>query len=114
MSVLLEDDEYKAMKDMIMNPETMLAENDVAKALYAEYLAPMANQSISEKDARAILEYFRTIYEEEFVFEKYNEDGSLNEYQYVEWDHLPSNIKDFYRGEANKNVIEPIELKKIF
>ena len=45
--------------NMIMNPETMLAENDVAKALYAEYLAPMANQSISEKDARAILEYFR-------------------------------------------------------
>lgn len=45
--------------NMIMNPETMLAENDVAKALYAEYLAPMANQNINEKDARAILEYFR-------------------------------------------------------
>lgn len=59
-------------------------------------------------------EYVRTMYEEEFVFEKLNEDGSLNEYQFVEWDHLPSNIKDYYRDEANKNVIDPIELKKIF
>lgn len=45
--------------NMIMNPELMIAENDVAKALLAEYLAPMANQNISEPDARAILEYFR-------------------------------------------------------
>ena len=59
-------------------------------------------------------EYYRTIYEREFVFEKFNEDGSLNEYRDVVWDHLPSNIKDYYRNEASKNVIEPIELKKIF
>ncbi len=45
--------------NMIMNPEVMLAENNVAKALLAEYLAPMANQNIKEVDARSILEYFR-------------------------------------------------------
>jgi len=59
-------------------------------------------------------EYFRTIYEEEFVFRKRNEDGSPNKYQHVGWDHLPSNIKDYYRNEANKNVIDASELKRIF
>jgi len=46
--------------NMIMNPEEMLAKDPVAKALIAEYNAPMANQQISKEDARAILEYFRT------------------------------------------------------
>ena len=46
--------------NMILNPEGMVAEDPVAKALLAEYLAPMANQSLSEDDARAILEFFRT------------------------------------------------------
>lgn len=45
--------------NMIMNPELMLKENDAAKALFTEYLAPMANQNINEKDARAIFEYLR-------------------------------------------------------
>jgi len=45
--------------NMIMDPELMLKENDAAKALFAEYLAPMANQNINENDARAIYEYFR-------------------------------------------------------
>ena len=46
--------------NMIMAPEKMVAEDPVAKALLAEYLAPMANQSITEEEARAIYEYFRT------------------------------------------------------
>lgn len=46
--------------NMIMNPEGMVAEDPIAKALLEEYLAPMANQSISEEDARAILEFLRT------------------------------------------------------
>ena len=45
--------------NMIMNPELMIKDNNAAKKLLSEYLAPMANQNISEKDARAILEYFR-------------------------------------------------------
>jgi cytochrome c1 len=46
--------------NMILNPEVMVAENPIAKQLLAEYLAPMANQGLVEKEARLILEYFRT------------------------------------------------------
>ena len=46
--------------NMILNPEEMVAKNPIAKKLLAEYLAPMANQSLTEKEARLILEYFRT------------------------------------------------------
>jgi cytochrome c len=45
---------------MILNPEEMVSENQIAKELLAEYLAPMANQNLTEKEARLILEYFRT------------------------------------------------------
>jgi len=47
--------------NMILNPEVMVAENPLAKKLLAEYLSPMANQSLTEDEARAILEYFRTV-----------------------------------------------------
>jgi len=46
--------------NMILNPEGMVAENEAAKKLLAEYLAPMANQNLTENEARLILEYFRT------------------------------------------------------
>lgn len=46
--------------NMILNPEEMVEKDPVAKALLAEYIAPMANQSLKEEDARAILEFFRT------------------------------------------------------
>lgn len=46
--------------NMILNPEVMVVENEEAKKLLAEYLSPMANQSLTEDEARAILEYFRT------------------------------------------------------
>lgn len=46
--------------NMILNPEVMVVENATAKKLLEEYNAPMANQSLTEKEARAILEYFRT------------------------------------------------------
>ena len=46
--------------NMIMNPEEMVEKDPVAKALLAEYLSPMANQNITEEEARAILELFRT------------------------------------------------------
>ena len=47
--------------NMILNPEEMVAKNPIAKKLLAEYLSPMANQSLTEKEARLILEYFRTV-----------------------------------------------------
>ena len=46
--------------NMILNPEEMVVKNETAKKLLEEYLAPMANQNLTEKEARAILEYFRT------------------------------------------------------
>jgi mono/diheme cytochrome c family protein len=46
--------------NMILNPEEMVKEDETAKALLMEYSAPMANQSLTEEEARAILEFFRT------------------------------------------------------
>jgi len=46
--------------NMILNPDEMVKEDPTAKALLAEYLAPMANQSLKEDEARAILEFFRS------------------------------------------------------
>ena len=47
--------------NMILNPEEMVKEDPIAKDLLKEYLSPMANQSLTEEEARKILEYFRTI-----------------------------------------------------
>lgn len=46
--------------NMILDPELMVKENEIAKQLLIEYSAPMANQSLTEDEARKILEYFRT------------------------------------------------------
>ena len=48
--------------NMILNPEEMITKDPIALKLLAEYnFAPMANQSLTEEEARAILEYFRTL-----------------------------------------------------
>ncbi|WP_296381146.1 cytochrome c [Winogradskyella sp.] len=48
--------------NMILNPEGMVKEDPLAKDLLMEFNgAPMANQGLSEEDARAVLEYFRTL-----------------------------------------------------
>lgn len=48
--------------NMILNPEVMVKEDPLAKDLLMEFNgAPMANQGLSEDDARAVLEYFRTL-----------------------------------------------------
>lgn len=46
--------------NLILNTDEMLKKDPVAKALIAEYNAPMAQQQISKEEARAILEYLRT------------------------------------------------------
>ncbi len=46
--------------NMIINPEEMIAKDPIAKQLLIESnMAVMADQNISEEEARAILEYFR-------------------------------------------------------
>ncbi|WP_105473858.1 c-type cytochrome [Jejuia pallidilutea] len=48
--------------NMILNPEEMTQKDPLAKALLIEFNgSPMANQGLSEEDARAVLEYFRTL-----------------------------------------------------
>jgi mono/diheme cytochrome c family protein len=47
--------------NMILDPEIMVKEDPVAKELLTRYLAPMANQSLTEDEARKILEFFRTL-----------------------------------------------------
>ncbi|WP_372757257.1 cytochrome c [Mariniflexile sp.] len=48
--------------NMILNPDEMVQKDALAKELLIEFNgSPMANQNLSEADARAILEYFRTL-----------------------------------------------------
>lgn len=48
--------------NMILDPEKMVKEDPLAKELLIEFNgSPMANQNLSEEDARAVLEYFRTL-----------------------------------------------------
>ncbi len=47
--------------NMTMNPEEMIKKDPIAIQLLAEANgAPMANQNLTEEEARALLEYFRT------------------------------------------------------
>lgn len=48
--------------NMILQPEMMVQQDPLAKELMAEFNgAPMANQGLTEEQARAVLEYFRTL-----------------------------------------------------
>ncbi len=48
--------------NMILNPQGMVTEDPLAKDLLQEFNgAPMANQGLTEDQARAVLEYFRTL-----------------------------------------------------
>ena len=48
--------------NMILAPEKMVKEDPLAKDLLVEFNgSPMANQGLTEDQARAVLEYFRTL-----------------------------------------------------
>lgn len=48
--------------NMILDPEGMVQNDPLAKSLLMEFNgSPMANQSLTEAEARSILEYFRTL-----------------------------------------------------
>lgn len=48
--------------NMILNPAEMVQKDPLAKQLLIEFNgSPMANQNLSEEEARAVLEYFRTL-----------------------------------------------------
>ena len=47
--------------NMILNPEGMVEKDPIAKELLQRYISPMANQNLTQDEARKVLEYFRTI-----------------------------------------------------
>lgn len=48
--------------NMILVPEKMVQEDPLAKELLMEFNgSPMANQNLTQEEARAVLEYFRTL-----------------------------------------------------
>jgi len=48
--------------NMILNPDEMVKQDPLAKKLLMEFNgSPMANQNLSQEEARAVLEYFRTL-----------------------------------------------------
>jgi len=46
--------------NMMLNPQQMTQENPTAKELFTTYLVQMTYQDVSQDDARAILEFFRS------------------------------------------------------
>ena len=46
--------------NMVLNPEGMYTRHPDVKKLLGEYMTQMANQQLSQEDARAIVEYLRT------------------------------------------------------
>lgn len=44
--------------NQILNPEEMIQKDPTAKALLAEYIAPMANQHLTRDEAESVLAYF--------------------------------------------------------
>lgn len=46
--------------NMMLNANEMMQRHPVVRELLAEYIAPMAQQSVTPEQARAILEYIRT------------------------------------------------------
>ena len=51
--------------NMILNPDGMVKEHPEAKALLAEFLAPMPNQNLTEDEALAIVQYMKSVTRDE-------------------------------------------------
>lgn len=51
--------------NMVLNPDEMVKKHPEVKAMLAQYYVPMTFQNVTEDDARAILEYLRTLKAEE-------------------------------------------------
>ena len=46
--------------NQILNPSEMTAKDPIAKGLLGKYIAQMANQNLTQNEAREVLEFFRT------------------------------------------------------
>lgn len=58
LSGVTERREPEWIMNMILNPDVMVKQDETARALLAEYLAPMTNQNLTQEEARNILAYF--------------------------------------------------------
>jgi len=47
--------------NQILNPTEMTMKDPIAKQLFAQYLVQMTFQDVTHDDARAILDYFRAV-----------------------------------------------------
>lgn len=53
--------EPEYVMNMMLNPAEMLEKHPEARKLLAEYMTPMPNQNLTQDDARAVLEYLRSL-----------------------------------------------------
>ena len=59
---ILEKRSPEWIMNMILNPAEMVQKDPIAKQLLIQFNgSPMANQNLTQEDARAVLEYFRTL-----------------------------------------------------
>ena len=59
---LVADELAQQKVPVILNPEQMIKEDPIAKKLLMEFNgSPMANQNLTQDEARQVLEYFRTL-----------------------------------------------------
>ncbi|NVK53137.1 MAG: cytochrome c [Flavobacteriaceae bacterium] len=59
---ILEKRSPEWIMNMILNPVEMVQKDPIAKQLLIQYNgSPMANQNLTQDEARAVLEYFRTL-----------------------------------------------------
>lgn len=49
------------MMNMMLNPDEMIQKHPTAKKLFAEFLVPMTFQNVTKDEARAIVEYIRSV-----------------------------------------------------
>jgi mono/diheme cytochrome c family protein len=47
--------------NMVLNPAEMVEKHPTARELLAQYMNPMPDQNVTESDARAVLEYLRSV-----------------------------------------------------
>ena len=59
LGTITEDRSPAYIMNMILNPQEMITDHPEAKKRFTEYLTPMPNQSLTEDEARAVLEYLR-------------------------------------------------------
>ena len=67
--------------NMILNPEVMVQQDPTAKALLAEFVAPMANQHLTREQAECILIYFREHDEELDDDDDHEDDDEGDEHE---------------------------------